>query len=186
MTLCYTEPMALETSKHAAQYRRRTKVRLIEAHGGKCKDCGNSYAPYQMEFDHRDPQAKSFNVSTGGTTGYDKLYEESLKCDLVCVLCHKQRTHIQRCDGCVYCIPNWEGDPYGGHIPPEAKYCECGKRIKQQVKKCSACYKPGTKIDWPPMEELLQEIESSSVAATARKLGVSHNAVKKHVQKNIS
>jgi hypothetical protein len=37
------------------------------------------------------------------------------------------------------------------------------------------------KIEWPPYEELISMIESSSYLAVARKLGVSDNAVRRMV-----
>lgn len=97
------ESACKECKNHpVADWRRRVKERLIALHGGKCSDCGRIGPPYQMEFDHREPDEKKFAISSYHL-GFDKLLEESLKCDLVCCWCHNERTHRQVCRGCKYC-----------------------------------------------------------------------------------
>lgn len=62
-----------------------------------CMDCGNSYPPCVMDFDHRDPKQKSFTISrTGQGVSRQKLEAEIAKCDIVCANCHRIRTHITR------------------------------------------------------------------------------------------
>lgn len=60
-----------------------------------CMDCGMSYPPYIMQFDHRDPSEKSFSVAAR-RHGIDKIKLEIEKCDLVCANCHAERTHGAR------------------------------------------------------------------------------------------
>jgi hypothetical protein len=59
-----------------------------------CADCGGIFKPYQMDFDHRDPATKSFNVMTGRAMlmSTAKVLAEVAKCDIVCVNCHRLRT----------------------------------------------------------------------------------------------
>ncbi len=83
------------------RYRRNLKVRIVEAHGGFCFDCQESFPPYLFEFDHRVPSEKLFDVSKA--KGFDRMYEESLKCDMVCPNCHRFRTHKRSCTGCDWC-----------------------------------------------------------------------------------
>lgn len=62
-----------------------------------CVDCGKTFNPWQMDFDHRKKEEKiapvSCFVSQGKTKG---LLEEIAKCDLVCCLCHRRRTYQRR------------------------------------------------------------------------------------------
>lgn len=62
-----------------------------------CADCGLRFKPHQMDFDHRDPAAKSFNVMTGRAMlmSTSKVLAEVAKCDVVCVNCHRVRTRDQ-------------------------------------------------------------------------------------------
>lgn len=62
--------------------------------GRPCSDCGVSYPPYVMDFDHRDPSTKLFGIGEGQVTkSFDELKAELAKCDLVCANCHRERTH---------------------------------------------------------------------------------------------
>ena len=59
-----------------------------------CADCGGCFEPHQMDFDHRDPTTKLFNLTTGRAMlmATDKLRTEAAKCDIVCANCHRLRT----------------------------------------------------------------------------------------------
>ena len=61
-----------------------------------CVDCGNP-DPRVLEFDHRDPELKSINVSQllGGDHIWSTVYEEIVKCDVRCANCHRIRTQQQ-------------------------------------------------------------------------------------------
>ena len=85
------------------EWRRRTKARLVEHHGGKCVDCGLVAPPFLYEFDHRIPAEKEFRIGDGSSRSFERQLAESLKCDLVCPNCHRWRTHRQRCNGCPHC-----------------------------------------------------------------------------------
>ena len=59
-----------------------------------CVDCNRSFDPCQMDFDHRPGTEKKASVSNFAALGSKKNVEiEMAKCDLVCVLCHRKRTH---------------------------------------------------------------------------------------------
>ena len=59
-----------------------------------CADCGGRFEPYQMDFDHRDPATKAFNLTAGRAMlmSTKRLLAEVAKCDIVCVNCHRVRT----------------------------------------------------------------------------------------------
>ena len=58
-----------------------------------CMDCGVKYPHYVMDFDHRDPKEKEFNISAITRSGsLKRIWEEIAKCDLVCSNCHRHRT----------------------------------------------------------------------------------------------
>lgn len=64
-----------------------------------CMDCGVSYPPYVMDFDHRDPNTKISGVSEMAIqrrTKLETLSKEIEKCDIVCSNCHRERTHQRR------------------------------------------------------------------------------------------
>lgn len=57
-----------------------------------CMDCGVKYPPVCMDFDHRDPTLKTFNIATGATRRRELVIQEIAKCDIVCANCHRIRT----------------------------------------------------------------------------------------------
>lgn len=67
---------------------------LNELKSGPCMDCGASYPPIVMEFDHRPGEQKKCDVARLAQpgTGLDTLLAEVAKCDLVCANCHRLRT----------------------------------------------------------------------------------------------
>lgn len=76
---------------YVVQNRVRQKQKLIEFHGGKCIKCGYNKSIWALEFHHRIPKEKKFSISADGLTmNFNKLLEESKKCDLVCANCHRE------------------------------------------------------------------------------------------------
>jgi hypothetical protein len=59
-------------------------------------DCGNTFPPYVMDFDHRDPSTKTFGVSQGMDRSREDVMREIALCDLVCANCHRIRTFRRR------------------------------------------------------------------------------------------
>lgn len=65
------------------------------------------------------------------------------------------------------------------------KLCECGEEICNSSTICKACFNKTrpTKIDWPPIENLINLVNKSSLLAVGKILGVSDNAVRKRIKK---
>ncbi len=62
-----------------------------------CADCGLSFPPCAMDFDHRDPTTKRTAVSRMiGRAGVAAIMAEVAKCDIVCANCHRERTFRRR------------------------------------------------------------------------------------------
>ena len=71
---------------------------IDEVKSKPCMDCGGSFPPECMDFDHRDPKTKLFDVSRAAVSGsgLESVKEEIAKCDLVCANCHRIRTAKQQ------------------------------------------------------------------------------------------
>jgi hypothetical protein len=61
-----------------------------------CVDCGKSFPPCVMDFDHRDKQQKKKNVGQMLGCSKDRILEEAAKCDIVCANCHRIRTYTKQ------------------------------------------------------------------------------------------
>jgi len=60
----------------------------------KCVDCGNNN-PIVLQFDHRNPTDKHYNVSEMLDCSISKIQKEIDKCDIRCANCHVIRTANQ-------------------------------------------------------------------------------------------
>lgn len=61
-------------------------------------------------------------------------------------------------------------------------YCKCGEKINRRSKQCKKCYERRKKIIWPPKEVILEKLKTKSFLALAKELGVSDNAIRKHLK----
>lgn len=57
-----------------------------------CMDCGNTFPPCAMDFDHREPSQKVKGI--GLISSWPAMLKEIEKCDLVCSNCHRIRTYM--------------------------------------------------------------------------------------------
>lgn len=64
--------------------------------GKRCMDCGES-DPVCLDFHHRNPDEKEFNIGHRGRyLPRAKVLAEIAKCDVVCVNCHRKRHAKER------------------------------------------------------------------------------------------
>ncbi len=76
--------------------RKRDRIKLIKEfirfikENEPCRDCGNKYPYYIMEFDHIRG-TKRGNISTIAENSWTQILDEMNKCDVVCANCHRIR-----------------------------------------------------------------------------------------------
>jgi len=57
-----------------------------------CAKCGYKKHPAALDFSHKDPKEKDFNISAGRFYSLDRLIKEIEKCDILCANCHREKT----------------------------------------------------------------------------------------------
>lgn len=77
----------------------KRKLELIDYKGGKCEKCGYDKNISALDFHHKDPSKKLFQLDSRhlSNTTIDKLKNEVDKCVLLCANCHRE-THYPQCD----------------------------------------------------------------------------------------
>lgn len=71
----------------------RTKKKLIEALKNQpCQDCGRRLPAWAMHFDHLRDKVESLSRMGANNRTERTIREEAAKCEVVCVLCHRDRT----------------------------------------------------------------------------------------------
>jgi len=79
--------------KYILEYQMRKKIKACEYLGGKCVRCGFDH-PSALQFHHRDPSQKLFNITSKELSMPRKypwdtvIIPELDKCDLLCSNCH--------------------------------------------------------------------------------------------------
>jgi hypothetical protein len=82
--------------KDCARDRQRKKItevkqQCVDYLGGKCKMCGYNKSLKALEFHHKDPAQKDFQISNRRSTAFgEKLKKELDKCMLLCANCHRE------------------------------------------------------------------------------------------------
>lgn len=64
------------------------KKKFVEYKGGKCIRCGYNRYIGALDFHHRDPNEKEFEINTNYTL--ERMMIELDKCDLICANCHRE------------------------------------------------------------------------------------------------
>lgn len=74
----------------ASQQRTWLKERAVAYLGGRCRGCGYQKSLAALEFHHRDPREKDFEISS--KMSWAAIEPELQKCILLCKNCHAE-TH---------------------------------------------------------------------------------------------
>lgn len=98
---CYLKNRAARISESAVNKKRMIRAAheyvLSILLKYSCVDCGEA-DPVVLDFDHRDPELKSFGISQMIVSGYSAgaIQMEIDKCDVSSANCHRRRTAKQR------------------------------------------------------------------------------------------
>lgn len=87
----------LDTPRDEMDYRQR---RLQETNdfvnslkdGKPCADCGEPHPYWRLDFDHREGKTRTVSRLKLGSYSQGRIFEEVVKCDLVCTRCHRLRS----------------------------------------------------------------------------------------------
>lgn len=93
---CYehSTPSTRDRVKRKKNRRKQTKKLWIrEQKCRPCVDCGVEYDWWKMQFDHRIPGEKLFDIAHIHVRSWTTIRQELAKCDVLCAHCHLDRTH---------------------------------------------------------------------------------------------
>ena len=76
-------------SEHRLKNRRKFIQEAVEYKGGNCKKCGYNKCQAALEFHHRDPSQKEFQICNKNSMS-KKVKKELDKCDMLCANCHRE------------------------------------------------------------------------------------------------
>lgn len=167
----------------AVQKRRNNVKEMAVAYkGGKCENilCGYNKYVGALEFHHIDSNEKDFEISRKGyTRSWEKTKEELDKCVMLCSNCHKE-VHAGLLDVSYLDIDK--------HAKIDVKilgtFCiDCGKEIDRYATRCKDCFAQSKrKVDRPPLNIIISEIETLGYTEMGKKYGVNGNSIRKWIK----
>jgi len=99
---CHSRRMLVILAPRQASGKERLLKAILDR--GECMDCKRQVTEATralFHWDHRNPADKTANVSAMLGSSDETFYREISKCDLVCVICHAERTSKQRREGTI-------------------------------------------------------------------------------------
>ena len=197
-------------TKHAVT-NRRTAVRIMAFFykGQKCMACGYSKYRSAMQYLPLSPEQKDFGIGHGNTLSWETIKKELDKCILLCANCHAgyHTGHLDLSEALArnptpeqgeialqqmyFDVIGTPDEQYIASIRRKGPPClckDCGIQIQDGAQKCVQCHNKSrpTKIEWPSREVLLEMLSTRTRVEVARILGVSDNAIKKHLKKTVA
>lgn len=178
-------------AENVVNWRRRTKLKLIEYKGGKCDLCGfDKKVCSAYDFHHKDPKQKDFNISAKSCS-YERLKLEADKCNLVCRNCHAEihdkiyeETRKSTIDRMSKRLLDFETAAQLKKDILQQKILTVDELLKNNKKdKKINTYVLHKKVERPSKEELEKMVNETPMITIGKKYGVSDNAVKKWCRK---
>jgi hypothetical protein len=176
-------PNNYEAQQNRAKYR---KIVLIDKRGGACQKCGYSKNINALEFHHTRDKSFTLDSRRLSNTSWSKILSEFKKCILLCANCHRE-THYPELT--IDTVRENLTEKYNPIPPPPIpnSCIDCKNDIKSKSDRCVSCSGiKRRKIKYPPIDWMKKMINQYSRTALSRRLGVSDNAIKKHISKNES
>ncbi len=164
-----------------------------------CCFCGQNVSCC-LDFHHKDPSIKEYNVSRLiSSKSIKKIVEEVKKCLLVCANCHRQihdgLLDTKDKDTCsdltldmfdsVQSSAKDHKNNVAKKLATKEKFrCSCGKVIDRESIRCVKCHAEHNSSDkWPSNEELQAMLLEKPAAQIAKELDIADTAIVKRCRK---
>ncbi len=176
-----------------SERRRKLKKMIVNYMGGRCARCGWDEHQAGLVPHHVNESKKSFALSSDGVPRkWETIEAECKKCILLCNNCHNVIHAIKE--------PYWFDEAnipdYGTFYDDSARkekalfFCiDCNTEISYKASRCNSCagrhnatIGRNAVINWPVLSKVIDLVEMHGYSGTGRILGVSDNAVRKHIK----
>lgn len=157
------------------------KMEAIIKMGGKCVKCGYNKNLSALDFHHKDPSQKLFQLDARSFANRDKkkIEEELCKCVLLCANCHREEHNPELEISAIKIKPNLFKKI---KITTESKCKKCNNiKYDNNSNLCRSCYVISRRIfDRPEKDQLLNDlVELKNSSQIAKKYSCSHKTIEK-------
>lgn len=84
------EQKRIKNYDRVKKFRINLKKKAVDYKGGVCEKCGYNKCVWALEFHHKNPNEKDFQISKYGYLAWSLIEKELDKCILVCANCHRE------------------------------------------------------------------------------------------------
>lgn len=162
------------------------KELCVEYKGGKCEKCGYNKYIGALQFHHKDPSKKDFNISRCKNRVFDDSIKEELdKCNLLCANCHfeiHQVYNIKETKETWILYDKQKDLIRNSKIKKQLidSKCVCGNQKSLKANKCVKCNnKNATERN---LEEVITKIKETNFVQAAKYFNITDNGLRKFLK----
>jgi hypothetical protein len=133
----------------------KLKRMAITHMGGACMFCGYSDSIAALEFHHRDPEYKTFQITSSRASKFAETVEEVSKCDLICAACHGVHHTLEK-------LRERQAFIMSIHKKDEIHPDDQLEMLDQYAQKLKGVAVASTQVTAVPSIELIEEIQEES------------------------
>ena len=150
-------------------FRKRIKIALVKAFGGRCQHCEKEFPAVVFDFHHLNPEEKSFGRSNCSTTRAKTAYaQEAKKCCMLCANCHRLVENGE-----------FDGSVLNCNFDESIYYATLEELANKQKKNSSYEEKQQAHLRKPDRDTLKSLIRTTPFTHIGNMFEVSDNAVRK-------
>lgn len=150
-------------------FRKRVKIALVKAFGGRCQYCDKEFPVVVFDFHHLNPKEKSFGLGNGSTTRAKADYaKEAKKCCMLCANCHRLVENGE-----------FDGSVLNCNFDESIYYATLEELVSKQKKATPYEERMEKHSRKPDRETLKVLVRQKSFCQIGKDFGVSDNAIRK-------
>ena len=159
------------------------KKLCVEYKGGKCEICGYDKYIGALDFHHKDPSQKKFNIAAAKLRQFNnETIEELNKCQMLCANCHREVHNIHNIEELKNTWIEYEKQKQNQFnlLQQKNNTCSCGNKKCKKSKQCLKCN--NKKSSERNVDEVIAKIKETNWTKAGKFFGVSDNALRKFLK----
>ena len=159
------------------------KELCVEYKGGKCEICGYDKYIGALDFHHKDPSQKKFNIAAAKLRQFNnETIEELDKCQMLCANCHREVHNIHNIKELKNTWAEYKKlkKEQLNRTHNKNSICICGNKKSKKSKQCLKCN--NKKALERNIDEVIAKIKETNWTQAGKFFGVSDNALRKFLK----
>lgn len=160
------------------------KELCVKYKGGKCEICGYDKYIGALDFHHRDPSLKKFNIALKSKLQYlnSEITEELDKCQILCANCHRETHNVHDIEQSKNTFAEYQKQKHErSNLRRHKKItCSCGNIKNKNSKQCLKC--KNKKALERNIDEVISKVKETNWTQAGKFFGVSGAALRQFLK----